>query len=113
MEHGNYEEAIQVVNHFLSSSPNPLIDLGIDPKLAHASFRGIERGNTLLGLRRQDEVDRQGRGILLVNPFKIPAKMVAGQKDSVCETLNRKSVGSPCKSRSRCQNGGRPKRFSL
>ncbi|ERN01535.1 hypothetical protein AMTR_s00002p00271120 [Amborella trichopoda] len=32
--------------------------------------------------------DRQGRGILLANPVKIPNKMVASQKDSVCETLN-------------------------
>ncbi|KAL4184538.1 hypothetical protein AMTRI_Chr10g1550 [Amborella trichopoda] len=27
MEHGNYEEAIQVVNHFLSFSSNPLQEL--------------------------------------------------------------------------------------
>ncbi|KAL4198568.1 hypothetical protein AMTRI_Chr03g140820 [Amborella trichopoda] len=107
MEHGNYEEAIQVVNHFLSSSSNPLLDLGIDLELAHASFsgliclgdmhfalshyddaiscytsalalqrqtledsdsrleivQGIERGNSLLGLRRQDEVAEIAKGV--------------------------------------------------
>ncbi|KAL4200183.1 hypothetical protein AMTRI_Chr03g55100 [Amborella trichopoda] len=41
MEHGNYEKAIQVVNHFFSSSSNPLLDLGIDPELAHASFSSL------------------------------------------------------------------------
>ncbi|KAL4191527.1 hypothetical protein AMTRI_Chr07g80950 [Amborella trichopoda] len=107
MEHGNYEEAIQVVNHFLSCSSNPLLDSGIDPELAHASFssliclgdmhfalsryddamscctstlalqrriledsdsrleivQGIERGNALPGLRRQDKVTEIAKGV--------------------------------------------------
>ncbi|KAL4189825.1 hypothetical protein AMTRI_Chr08g167360 [Amborella trichopoda] len=93
MEHGNYEETIQVVNHFFSSSSNPLLDLGIDSKLAHASFlgliclgdmhfalsryddamsysdsrleivQGIERGTAFLGLRRQDKVVKIAKGL--------------------------------------------------
>ncbi|KAL4193206.1 hypothetical protein AMTRI_Chr06g175740 [Amborella trichopoda] len=70
MEHENYEEAIQVVNHFLSSSSNPLLELGIDLELSpclilgpHLLCQGIERGNALPGLRRQGEVAEIAKGL--------------------------------------------------
>ncbi|ERN01946.1 hypothetical protein AMTR_s00045p00046420 [Amborella trichopoda] len=55
-KHGNYEKAIQVVNHFLSSSSNPFHDLGIDRELAYASFSGlICLGDVHFGLSRYDD----------------------------------------------------------